>query len=682
MQNELRGNPAGLVEARISMTVVRCCVTMLLLFMHSGVARAADLPALVPNPSRVAAVACRGGGQQLARPLRFAPDVDPGGFAIVRERWRALGIPPPVRSLRADVVTTGAASANEPVWSAGRYTLDVGATSVHITATTAESKFDALATLAQLPVRHGSTWLLPCIAIADRPALQWRIVSDDISRGPFPTMRYFKERIRTLASLKINGWSPYMEAVFRDPAYPYVAFPNAIDGAQLHELANYARIYHITLIPEQQTFAHMHESLKYEALAGRAELPHGFLLAQSDPATYTYLEPLLSAEFAAAGHPPFLHIGADEPIDLGRGRTPRTPEVFAAHVDRLGGYVAALGARPMIWDDAIQQTPAILGMLRKDTVIVSFHYGREASFAKYLAPVASAGFDQFVSPGANNWNEIYPDLDTAYANEAQFIADGKAAHVLGMFETVWHDDGESLFEATWAPVAFAAAAAWQTQPVDRARWHATFARAFFGSDDAGFGRDLDRLQAVRTALRSAPSDPPNYLFWSDPFDARIRARMLALDLPGMRTRSEQVMSHLAVAQPPLHAAAAEVMRLAALRYDTLGRRFEIGREARDYYEDARAHAATHDDGPVYRGLNVAKYLCWELRDEMTALAPLFARAWRYESTPAGLDRILVRYRLAAERAVSDADRLNAAAREDYLRTKMLPAFERVLERSN
>jgi hypothetical protein len=158
--------------------------------------------------------------------------------------------------------------------------------------------------------------------------------------------------------------------------------------------------------------------------------------------------------------------------------------------------------------------------------------------------------------------------------------------------------------------------------------------------------------------------------------------MASVDLAFVRRRAEDVMAHLAAARPPLHANAAAVMRLAALRYDTLGRRFQIGTEARGSYDDAREHVAAHEDGLVYRGLNVAKYLCWELRDELTDLEPLYARAWRYESTAPGLAPVLTRYRLAAERAVSDADRFNAAAREDYLREGLLPPFERVLDRSN
>ncbi len=657
--------------------MLRLVIALALVLIASRAAGAA--PALVPRPLQITAGACSD-GPGLARSLRFAAGVDPGGFTIVRDRWRALGLPAPVISARG--AASDVRSVIDAALAARAYHLTVDRAGIRIAAGDGEAAFDALATLAQLPERDARGWHIACTSIADRPALRWRIVSDDISRGPFPTMTYFKTRIRTLAGLKINGYSPYMEAVFADPAAPFVAYPERLTASELRELANYARVFHVALIPEQQTFAHMHEALKWEALAPLAELPHGYLLAESDPGTYAYLAPLLRAELAAVGPTPFFHVGADEPLDLGRGRTPRSAQVFADHVNRVAAIVSANGARPMIWDDAIQADPSILGLLSKRTVIVTFHYGAEPSFTKYIATVDRAGFDQLVSPGANNWNEIYDDLDAAYANEAQFLADAKAArspHVLGMFETVWHDDGESLYEATWAPLAFAAASAWQEKPVDRATWNRTFAQAFFGNDAGGFAADLDNLAAIRSSLQMKPeTDPPNYLFWADPFDARLQARMQALSLAGIRLRAERILDHLARARPQLNTPAAAVMRLAALRYDALARRYQIGKEARAYYDDARAHATTHEDGIVYRSLNVAKYLCWELRDEMTALAPLYAAAWRYESRPAGLDRVLVRYTAAAERAVAQADRLYAAAREDYLRGGTLPSFDDAL----
>ncbi len=65
---------------------------------------------------------------------------------------------------------------------------------------------------------ENGTWVVPCAKIEDRPKLKWRILSDDVSRGPLPTMRYFLERIRTIAAFKMNGYSPYMENTFVDPA--------------------------------------------------------------------------------------------------------------------------------------------------------------------------------------------------------------------------------------------------------------------------------------------------------------------------------------------------------------------------------------------------------------------------------------------------------------------------------
>jgi len=657
-------------------------------FLLATASAGSAAPALVPAPFQIASAACRG-VSSLARPLRFEKSIDAGGFELLRRRWTMLGIPAPelVRtgSPTADVIARQHVGMDTTKFKTDAYVLRMNGGKILIggqtDAHTGEAEFDALMTLAQLPERQGSRWVLPCVAINDAPVMRWRIVSDDVSRGPFPTMDYAKERIRTLASLKINGWSPYMEQVFDDPRHPFVAWPNSWTAAQLHELAVYARRFHVTLIPEQQTFAHMHESLKWEQLAPLAELPHGYLLAESDPATYAYLEPLVKGALAATRPVPFMHLGADEPIDLGRGRTPRTPQAFAEHVKRVAAFVAGSGARPMIWDDAIQQDHSILALLPTDVVVVTFHYGVEKTYKPYIDTIANAGFDQMIAPGAANWNEIYPDLATSYANVARFAGEAKGTRgMLGMFMTVWHDDGETLFEATWPSVAYAAATAWQSKPVDDATWHRTFARAFFGSDDPRFAADLDALQAIRPLLTTTPSDQPDYLFWRDPFDPRVQARARTMDLAGVRNRAETVMAHLWPddAEPPLHGKAAATMMLGAMRYDQLARRLQIGKEAHDYYDDARAHADKPNVSQVYRSLGIAKYLCWEMRDALTNIEHVYVEAWRRESTAGGLDHMSAHYRVAEDDAQRCADRIDGVMREDYLRRGVVPPWDEVM----
>ena len=64
---------------------------------------------------------------------------------------------------------------------------------------------------------------------------------------------------------------------------------------------------------------------------------------------------------------------------------------------------------------------------------------------------------------------------------------------------------------------------------------------------------------------------------------------------------------------------------------------------------------------------------------MTALAPLYAAAWTYESRPAGpATACSCATPPRRERAVAQADRLYAAAREDYVRAGTLPSFDDAL----
>ena len=63
-----------------------------------------------------------------------------------------------------------------------------------------------------------------------------------------------------------------------------------------------------------------------------------------------------------------------------------------------------------------------------------------------------------------------------------------------------------------------------------------------------------------TLLRTPPErDPPDYLFWADPFDPRIQARMQTLDLAGIRLRAER--------DPRTHGARSRAARRARRRGD-------------------------------------------------------------------------------------------------------------------
>ena len=632
---------------------------------------------ILPAPQNVSAVAgC--GGYRLDRPLALDRRVDAGAREILAERWGALHLPGVRTARNAAVVET----LDRSIAPQG-YRLRVRSNGVTIASSDPDGAFYAVTTLAQLARRQGAFWILPCVDVADAPALRWRVLSDDVSRGPLPTMTYFKERIRTVAAFKMNGYSPYMEHVFVSPHDPLPAPLDGITPAQLGELASYARRFHVTFIPEQQTFAHMHNTLAVERYAGLGDLQHDFLLTPATPLSNAYLARILRDELTAVPHPPFFHIGSDETSELGDGRSAPLvaargkAAVYADHVNAMNAILAPSGTRIMLWDDGIENDPSIMKLIPKNAVIVNWHYGNEKTFMPYIDRIAGGGFDQMVAPGANNWNEIYPDIKSALANESTFVDEGKKAHVFGLFQTVWHDDGESLFESTWYPVLYAAASAWTRAPVSATRFNEDFPYAFFGTSDAGFGRDVTLLGDALTRLTASPYDSTDYLFWADPFDSRIAARMNAADLHTVRLDAEFVETHLLFHTPPLHAATARAMALAARRFDTLGRKYQIASEIRTYYADARAQAGLPHSRTI-RDLYWCKYWFWEMRDDYEAIAPLYERAWRYENRPSHLASNLERYHLQAQRAIARADRINTMTYEDYVRAKSFPTLDQVL----
>jgi hypothetical protein len=617
---------------------------------------------VIPRPVSLDVGAC-----SIAPPIAAPGGIDAGALDEWRERWKALGIgrvsesaTSPVRFIRDGSLTPQA------------YRLIVTASGITIWSADSAGAFYGMMTLAQLPVRAGDAWRVPCVRISDRPALEWRILSDDVSRGPLPTMRYFKERIRTIAAFKMNGYSPYMEHVFASPTDPLPAWPDGIAPAQLHELDLYAARYHVALIPEQQTFAHMHNTLRIEQYASAADFPHGFLLDPGSTLAAAYLKRIIAQELAEVPRPPFFHIGSDETSTLGEGTSTEyvashggRSAVYAQHINEMNALIAPSGARIMLWDDGIESDPSIIKLLPRTAVIVNWHYDAEKSFEPYIRTIAFGGFEQMVAPGANNWSRIFPDLTTALPNERLFIDEGKAAHVLGLFQTVWHDDGETLFEATWYPVLYAAADAWSTSD----GFADDFPSAFFGVNDPRYAAD----ELLLGALDSRLSETGDKLSWADPFAPAVAARMQNVDLRQFRLDAERVATDMLAVRPPLHVNAAAVMLLAARRYDALGRRYQIAQEVRNYYADAALHPSD-----AVRDLYWCKYWFWEQRDTDERLAIEYAQAWRYEDREDHLASNLERYHLDAQQAIRRADAIDRATYDDYVPNKTLPPLDTVL----
>ena len=176
-------------------------------------------------------------------------------------------------------------------------------------------------TVKQLIRGSGKDTVLLVPTIRDWPAMAHRGLSDDWSRGPLPNMEFLKREIRTLAAYKYNIFSPYFEHTFAYASTPVAAFPGgAMTPDEARELVAYAAKYHITVIPEQEAFGHLHHVLKFEQYSPLGETPHGHVLAPGDADTLPQIGKWFG-ELAQVFPGPYAHIGADETAELGLGRT-------------------------------------------------------------------------------------------------------------------------------------------------------------------------------------------------------------------------------------------------------------------------------------------------------------------------------------------------------------------------
>ncbi|MGA7080437.1 MAG: beta-N-acetylhexosaminidase [Terriglobales bacterium] len=572
------------------------------------------------------------------------------------------------------------------------YVIRVTESGIIVAANTAQGLFYGVQTLRQLarPEVPGEKALaIPALVIRDWPSMEWRGVSDDISRGPIPTLDYLKTQIRTLAEYKINLVGFNMEHVFDFQTQPLVPPGQAaLTAAEIKELVAYAGKYYITLLPEQQAFGHLHQFLKFEIYSDIAETPHGHVLTPTDPKTYDFIRQIYG-EIVPLFPGPFFHIGADETIELGIGQTKALADqegigrVYLEHLQKVFEIMRPYHKQLMFWGDIAIKYPELLSTIPKDMIAVPWEYNPKPSYEDIITPYTNAGLRVVVAPGAGNWCVIWPDFESAFMNIRNFVRDGQKHQAIGALNSTWNDDGESLLDMTWPALIFGAAASWQAGESSIDDFKNSYDWAFYrNDDDRTFAEVMDNLDRGHSLLAGVKlGNASHEFFWSDPF-SEVGAGLAAQALPvshdlriGAERAAESLLRNRAKAH--LHAETLDDMLLAAWHLDTLGLKIQFTSEISHFYWDAYQNQT--DKIRVQTDLDEMIDIngrLESLRDSITEIRKMYVEGWARENNPYWLDNVLVRYNNLAQEVQAKIVAVQQAERQ-YDITKSLPAPEQL-----
>lgn len=546
---------------------------------------------------------------------------------------------------------------------------------------TAAGVFYGAQTVKQMVKGRGGSAEIELARIRDWPAMRYRGLSDDLSRGAIPTLKYHEQIIRTLAAYKMNLYSPYLENTLAYQSNPLPALPGeSLSPTDMKTLVAYASHYHVLIVPEQESFGHLHKVLIYQKYAPLAETPLGTTLAPGQPGSLDLIRQWFT-ELAAVFPAPFFHIGADETHDLGIGRTRAAVQargsgpVYIDFLIKIHAALAPLHRRLLFWGDIAMNDPEQVKRLPKDMIAVAWTYFPDPNgYKKWIQPFTDAGLETWVAPGIGNWKRVYPDNAHALRNIQGFVADGQAAHSTGMLNTDWNDDGEALWPENWYGVLFGAAAAWQPGKSSMEQYEDAYGWVFQGDQTGKIDEAQREMTAIYQLLHQSQQnhraqlgweEATDYLYWIDPWGRQrgvsgpgIAASLLPI-LPQLRSHAERAIALVAEARAAghlRHPEVADALDLGARRFDFIGQKFQTADEIARMYRELYAYSRQPGDPGVKSAHILAVLhsisgnggLCQDMSQGYSWARERYTSLWLEINRPYWLRNVQLRYDLAAE----------------------------------
>jgi hypothetical protein len=300
--------------------------------------------------------------------------------------------------------------------------------------------------------------VLPGLEVVDAPDFAHRGVLLDISRDKVPTLETLYALLDRLARWKINQVQLYMEHTFAYRGHEVVwRGASPLTPEEVRRLDAYCAEREIELVPNQNSFGHLHRWLCHEPYRWLAECPEGvkhpfgdtvepFSLCPLDPGSLDLLEDLYGQLFPCfRSHQ--VNVGLDETFDLGQGRSAAAcaergrHRVYLEFLMEVYGLLAERGKRMQFWGDIVLEEPALIGELPRDLIALEWGYEADHPFEAHGRHFADSGLEYYVCPGTSSWISLTGRVDNAIGNLAAAARAGHGQGAAGMLVCDWGDFG-------------------------------------------------------------------------------------------------------------------------------------------------------------------------------------------------------------------------------------------------
>lgn len=395
------------------------------------------------------------------------------------------------------------------------YRLRVTPAVARLTAADDEGLFRAVTTLLQL--MPSAVQDLPCFELDDAPDFAVRGALLDVSRDRVPTTERLEWLLDRLADLKLNQLQLYVEHTFAFRGHEAVwRDASPFTPGEMRALDERCRERFVTLVPNLQSFGHMHRWLTHPAYTHLAECPGGvqhpfsrdpepFSLCPTDRGSFELLEDLYD-QYLPNFSAQLFHVGCDETFDLGRGRSRAAcaergaGRVYLDFLLEVFRRVRDRGVRPMFWADVILQHPELVPELPRDAVAVAWGYEAGHPFEEQAAQLAAAGLEFYLCPGTSSQQSLVGRVQNLRANLREAAAAGLRHGASGLLIADWGDFGHWQPPCTaWPGWVAGAGHAWRAdaEPADLA---GLLDRCMLSEPGAGVGAALVNLGQLESEI--------------------------------------------------------------------------------------------------------------------------------------------------------------------------------------